>query len=67
MTDAFAVNLKRRIAVMDDDSVVHLETLLDASGDETEEAGDARSAVGQLADGSWIAIDLTQFETAAPN
>lgn len=67
MVDVFAINVAQRIAVMDDDSVVHLETLLDVDGEETDDTEAARSAVGQLPDGSWLAIDLTQFETTAPN
>ncbi len=67
MSDVAAVNVGQRIAVMDDDTIVHLETLLDADGEETDDAEAARSAVGQLPDGSWLAVDLTQFETAASN
>ncbi|PWJ88361.1 hypothetical protein C8D77_11183 [Mesorhizobium loti] len=65
--DVAAVNVAQRIAVMDDGATVHLETLLDADGEETDDADEARSAVGQLPDGSWLAVDLTQFETQASN
>jgi hypothetical protein len=61
-----AVNVWRRIAILDDDTVFALTNLYDDGGDETEDADDAASAVGQLPNGQWVAFPLSDFDDGTP-
>jgi hypothetical protein len=61
-----AVSVGRRIAILDDDTVFTLTNLYDDDGDETEDADDAASAVGQLPDGRWVAFPLSDFDEGTP-
>lgn len=56
-----AVNIERRLVLMDDDSFVPITNLLDAHGDECD-IDDALAAVaGPDGDGQWHSVDLTKF------
>lgn len=60
----FAVCRQDASAVLDDGTVVHFASMFDCEGDFTESTEEAVVAVAPLPDGSWVVIDLTQFEPA---
>lgn len=61
---AAAVNRKAACAILDDDTVVQFVRMYDRLGAETDDFSEAASAIAELPDGKWIAIDLTCFEPA---
>lgn len=63
MSDVAAVNLSKRIVVLDDGATAPITDLFDAWGECSPE--DAVSAVaGPTPDGDFLALDLTEFEEA---
>jgi hypothetical protein len=56
-----AVNVLDRTAVTSEGDLVAITTLIDGLGGETVDEYSAVAAVGQLSDGTWVAIDLADF------
>lgn len=65
MIDVLAVNRKRRIAILDTDEIVQFTTLLDGDGDETDDMDHSVFAVGQMADGRWLVVDISAYDNTA--
>lgn len=61
MAEVVAVNLGKRIALLDDGSVIPITDMLDADGDITDDPEDAVTAVAG-ADAEWLAFSLCDFE-----
>lgn len=56
-----AVNVGRREAVLDDDTVIPITNLLDDEGEETDDPEEAVAAVACEAEDRWHTIDLRDF------
>lgn len=61
MSDVIAINRVRRMAVTDDDVLLHFAAMLDRDGDETDDEAEAVVAIAQHPDGTWWTIDLSAF------
>jgi hypothetical protein len=59
-----AINRKTASAVLDDGTVVKFSAMVDAFGDETDDASEAIAAIAPLPDGKWLGIDLTATQKA---
>lgn len=66
MTDIEAVNRNEGLALLNDGSVISIDTWQDESGDECDPA-QAAFAIAPLPDGKWIWIDLQAFHPVKTN
>lgn len=66
MPDVEAVNRNEGLALLDDGSVISIDTWQDAVGEECEPE-EATFAVAPLPDGKWIWIDLWAFVPVKTN
>jgi len=62
-----AVSIEHRQAVLDDGEIFELTDLFDAFGDRTDSPDDAVYVVGQMANGLWCTIDMSEFDDAPLN
>jgi len=63
LREIVAVGRAQRIAITNHDEVCQLTTLLDSSGEETNDIECAVIAIGKLDDANWFTIDLREFDT----
>lgn len=61
-----AIHRARRVAILEDGTLVPMDVLLDRDGDETDDIEAAVAAVAPLPDGRWAVIDFTQFPDGSP-
>jgi hypothetical protein len=64
MSDVAAVNVSKCIAVLEDGSLVPITNLFDAWGDECAPEDAVSAVAGPTQEGSWISLDLAEFEGA---
>lgn len=60
-----AVNVARRLALLDDDSTVTIE-LRDCDCEPTDDPGEAVGFIAQLPSGEWVFHLLSDFEFGRP-
>lgn len=60
--DVASVSRAKRSIILTNGESVHLAKLYDLDGDETEDADFAVSALGKLACGRWVIVDLDSFD-----
>jgi LDH2 family malate/lactate/ureidoglycolate dehydrogenase len=63
----YAVNVAKRAAYLDTGEQCPITKLLDFEGDETDNPAEAVAAIAPLRSGTWITIDLTQFDPVRLN
>lgn len=57
------MNQQTGIVWLDTDEECLITNLYDAFGEETDDFDEAVSALAPLADGRWLVIDLTQYDS----
>lgn len=57
------MNRAAGLLLLDTDETVEIDTMFGGDGQETDDPAEAVTAVAPLKDGSWISVDLTQFES----
>lgn len=62
-----SVNLSARLAINDSGEIGDICTLIDAFGDETDDAHDAVVVVVHWRDGGWSPVALDDFDLATVN
>lgn len=62
--DVVAVSVEQRLAMLDSGEVFDLVEFIDGDGDLTDEPDAAVIVIGQIADGTWLSIDMREFENA---
>jgi LDH2 family malate/lactate/ureidoglycolate dehydrogenase len=56
-----AVNLAKRLAITDDGKEVPVTAMFDNNGEKTDEAADAVAVVIEIAEGKFVALDVTEY------
>lgn len=60
-----AVNVSKRLAILDTGEVLRLETMITSSGDITADPLEAVTAVAETPEHTWIVIDLREFDSVS--
>lgn len=60
--DVVAINRSERTAYLSDDTVVGITMGISANGVKTHDLETAVGAIAPLPDGTWLSIDLSQFD-----
>lgn len=63
--DIIAISRREAAAVLDNGEVVPFANMFDGFGDETDDGSLATVAVVSLPNGTWMVLDLTDYEAVA--
>ncbi len=61
--EVIAISRSSRISMLASGEAVTWARMFDSDGEETADVTEAVSAVHELPDGSWVTLDLTEWET----
>lgn len=60
--DVEAIHIGKRKVLLTDGTVVNMDTLIDAHGDDTDDLCQATVAICPLPNGKWIVVEFQNYE-----
>lgn len=60
--DVAAINFDEGIMVLEDETVLQIDSMYDDDGEEIDDPDLAVTAIAELPDGRWLSVDLNCFE-----